>query len=202
MGGALASRDGRGRLARERRVGGVHRLAETGPLSGDGLRLVPLAEEHLDGVGELLEDADTLRFTRVPVPVPDGFPRTWLDSYEAGRRDGTREAFAAVDADGRFLGLALAPDIDREGREVELGYVVSPAARGRGIATRMLELLTRWAFDELGAVRIALIIDVANPASERVAQRCGYVRDGVIRSTHLKNDVRIDAGIWSRLASD
>jgi RimJ/RimL family protein N-acetyltransferase len=177
-------------------------LAEARPLSSDGLRLVPLASEHLAAVGELLDDDDTLRFTRVPVPVPDGFPRTWLEAYEAGRRDGTREAFAAVDGDGSFVGLALAPDIDREGREVELGYVVSPAARGRGVATRMLALLTQWAFDELGVLRIALIIDAANPASERVAARCGYVREGVMRSTHLKNGIRIDAGIWSRLASD
>jgi RimJ/RimL family protein N-acetyltransferase len=177
-------------------------LAAAGPLSADGLRLVPLAEEHLDAVGALLDDDDTLRFTRVPVPVPDDFPRTWLDAYEAGRRDGTRAAFAAIDADGEFVGLALAPDIDREGSEVELGYVVSPAARGRGVATRMLELLTRWAFDELGVLRIALIIDAANPASERVASRCGYTREGVMRSTHLKNGIRIDAGIWSRLASD
>jgi RimJ/RimL family protein N-acetyltransferase len=175
-------------------------LAAAGSI--DGVRLVPLAEEHLDAVAAMLDDRDSLRFTRVPEPVTAEFPRHWLERYEAGRRDGTREAFAALDADGSFVGLALAPEIDREGREVELGYVVSPAARSRGVGTRVLALLTRWAFDELDAHRIALIIDVANPASERVAERCGYTREGVMRSTHLKNDVRIDAGIWSRLASD
>ena len=126
----------------------------------------------------------------------------WLDRYEAGRRDGTREAFAALDDDGRFLGLALAVDIDREAREVELGYIVAPAARGRGVAVAMLAELTRWAFAELDALRITLIIDVENGASSRVAERCGYVLEGVMRSTHLKDDVRIDAGIWSRLPSD
>jgi RimJ/RimL family protein N-acetyltransferase len=85
---------------------------------------------------------------------------------------------------------------------MELGYVVAPPARGRGAGTRILDLLTRWAFDEVGAQRLALIIDVANPASERVAERCGYVREGVMRSVHLKGDLRIDAGLWSRLASD
>jgi RimJ/RimL family protein N-acetyltransferase len=175
-------------------------LAAAGAI--DGLRLVPLAEEHLDAVAAMLDDRDSLRFTRVPEPVTAEFPRQWLERYEAGRRDGTREAFAAVDTDGAFVGLALAPSIDREGGEMELGYVVSPAARGRGVGTRILALLTRWAFDDVGAQRLALIIDVANPASERVAERCGYVREGVMRSVHLKGDVRIDAGIWSRLASD
>jgi RimJ/RimL family protein N-acetyltransferase len=166
------------------------------------MRLVPFAEEHLDGVRAMLDDPDVLRFTRIPDPPPDDFPQWWLARYEAGRRDGTRVAFAAVDGEGAFLGLALAPEIDREDGQVELGYVVAPAARGRGVATRMLDLHTRWAFEETGALRLVLIIDVANPASERVAERCGYVREGVMRSIALKNGVRIDAGLWSRLPTD
>jgi RimJ/RimL family protein N-acetyltransferase len=164
--------------------------------------LRPLAEEHLDAVSGLFDDADVLRFTRLPVPPPPGYARDWLDRYEAGRRDGTREAFAAVDDDGTFLGLALAVDIDREAREVELGYIVAPAARGRGVARAMLDELTRWAFAELDAMRITLIIDVENRASARVAERCGYVLEGVMRSSYLKDDLRIDAGLWSRLPSD
>ncbi|HEX6622045.1 MAG TPA: GNAT family N-acetyltransferase [Solirubrobacteraceae bacterium] len=164
--------------------------------------LRPLAAEHLDDVTALFDDPDVLRFTRLPVPPPPGYARQWLDRYEAGRLDGTREAFAAVDDDGRFVGLALAVDIDREGREVELGYITAPSARGRGVATGMLDELTRWAFDELGALRITLIIDVENRASSRVAERCGYVLEGVMRSSYLKGDVRVDAGLWSRLPTD
>ena len=164
--------------------------------------LRPLAAEHLDDVTALFDDPGVLRFTRLPVPPPAGYARQWLERYEAGRLDGTREAFAALDDGGRFVGLALAVDIDREGHEVELGYITAPAARGRGIATAMLDSLTRWAFDELGALRVTLIIDVENRASSRVAERCGYVLEGVMRSSYLKDDVRVDAGLWSRLPSD
>jgi RimJ/RimL family protein N-acetyltransferase len=164
--------------------------------------LRPLAAEHLDDVSALFDDPDVLRFTRLPVPPPPGYARTWLERYEAGRIEGTREAFVALDDDGRFAGLALAVDIDREGREAELGYITAPAARGRGVATGMLDELTRWAFDELGALRVTLIIDVENRASSRVAERCGYVLEGVMRSSYLKDDVRVDAGLWSRLPTD
>jgi RimJ/RimL family protein N-acetyltransferase len=164
--------------------------------------LRPLAVEHLDDVAALLDDPDVLRFTRLPVPPPPGYARHWLERYAAGRLDGTRDAFAALDDDGRFAGLALAVDIDREGREVELGYITAPAARGRGVASAMLDALTRWAFDELGALRVTLIIDVENRASSRVAERCGYTLEGVMRSSHLKDDVRVDAGLWSRLPTD
>ena len=41
-----------------------------------------------------------------------------------------------------------------------------------------------------------------NTASERVAERCGYVREGVMRSIFLKDGRRTDATLWSRLPSD
>ncbi len=166
------------------------------------VRLELLDESHLGHVDALLDDPDVLRFTRIPVPVPEGFSRTWLDAYERARRDGSREAFAAFDADGAFAGLALAPEIDREGAELELGYIVAPGARGRGLGTAILAALTRWAFEELGAQRAVLLISVGNDASVRVAERCGYVQEGLLRSLHLKQGIRGDATLWSRLPSD
>jgi len=166
------------------------------------LQLVPLDEEHLEDVRAMLVDPDILHFTRIPEPTPDDFPERWIERYRNGREDGSCEGFAALDGDGRFVGLALAPTIHREDAEVELGYIVPPHARGRGVATEMLRLLTQWAFDEAGALRIVLIIDVENVASVRVAERCGYMLEGVMRSSHLKHGIRIDAGIWSRIPSD
>jgi RimJ/RimL family protein N-acetyltransferase len=166
------------------------------------VRLEPLAQRHVDDVADLIADPDVLRFTRVPEPPPPDFARTWIDGYEAARADGSREGFAAIGDDGEFLGLALAPEIDRKGAEVELGYIVAAGARGRGVATEMLRQLTRWAFDELGAQRAYLIIDVRNAASARVAERAGYSHEGVLRSVHVKQGMRADTSLWSRLPSD
>ena len=166
------------------------------------VKLELLGEAHLGAVAAMLSDPDVLRFTRVPDPTPADFPQQWLALYEAGRRDGTREGFAAFDADGRFVGLALAFGIDREEGEAELGYIVAPAERGRGLATAMLRALTEWAFAEAGVERIRLVVDVENPASLRAAERAGYAREGVMRSVHFKNGRRIDAWLLSRLRSD
>jgi RimJ/RimL family protein N-acetyltransferase len=166
------------------------------------VRLVPLAREHLPGVEGLLDDPEVLRFTRIPDEAPPDFTETWFGLYEQGRLDGTREAFAAVGNEGEFLGLALAPRIEREAETAELGYIVAPAARGRGVATAALRLLTDWAFAELGAVRLELLIGSANEPSKRVAERNGYRREGLFRSLYVKPGLRDDVEIWSRLASD
>ena len=166
------------------------------------VRLEPLDEAHLEALAAMLSDTDVLRFTRVPEPTPDDFAHQWLAMYEQGRRDGTREAFAAFDGDGEFVGLALAFGIDRGEAEAELGYIVTPAARGRGVGTAILRALTEWAFEATSAERIRLVIDVENPASLRVAERSGYVREGIMRSVHFKGGRRIDAVLLSRLRTD
>ena len=165
------------------------------------MELVPLTERHLGDIGELIADPTVLRFTRIPEPPDEDFPQRWLARYERGREDGTAEAFA-IEEDGRFLGLALAPAISEADAEMELGYIVAGWARGRGVGTEALRQLTRWALEERGAQRIVLIIDVVNGASRTVAERCGYVLEGVMRSTHLKQGRRVDAELWSLLPSD
>jgi RimJ/RimL family protein N-acetyltransferase len=150
----------------------------------------------------MLDDPDLLRFTRIPEPVPPGFARTRLERYEEGRRGGNREAFAVVEETGEFLGLAMAPEIDHETGTAELGYVVAPGARGRGVASEALRQLTEWALAEQGMHRLELLISVDNPASKKVAERCGYVREGVLRSAYFKQGRREDTEIWSPLATD
>lgn len=166
------------------------------------MELRPLAATDVDDVTELIADATTLRYTRVPEPPPEGFAQGWYERYEQGRETRTREAFAIVSDDGAFLGLALAPAIDDEAAEAELGYIVAAHARGRGIASEALRQLTAWAFGQRGVQRAYLLIDVGNPASSKVAERAGFRLEGIMRNTYLKQGRRGDTELWSRLPSD
>ncbi len=158
--------------------------------------------EHLPDFERLAEDPAVQRFTLFPVPPPPGFAADWLARYEAGRAERTREAFAVVDAAGVFLGVALVVDHDAATRTAELGYIVAPEARGRGVATRALRLLTAWTFANLGPLRVELRISADNVASGRAAARCGYLREGVLRSAYFKHGQRSDLEIWSRQPGD
>ena len=168
----------------------------------DGVRLEPLAAEHIQGLDALALDPDVQLNTYVPSPPPADFGKTWLERYERGREEGTREGFAIVDAeDGSFLGIAVAVRLDEAAREAELGYILAPEARGRGAATEALRQLTEWGFAQ-GLQRLELRVDGDNEPSKRVAERCGYTHEGILRSVYFKEGRRSDLFIYSRLPSD
>ena len=167
-----------------------------------GIRLELLSAQHVAGLNALAQDPDVQRNTYVPSPPPADFGTTWLESYERAREEGTREGFAIVDAeDGSFLGIAVAIRIDEAAKEAELGYILAPEARGRGAATEALRELTEWGFAR-GLQRLELRGDADNEASRRVAERCGYTLEGILRSVYFKEGRRTDMFIYSRLPTD
>ena len=169
-------------------------------LADGDIRLDPITAEHASAMDALARDEDVARFTRVPDPVPEGFGERWVERYTRGRDEGTNAGFVIVDAEnGSVLGMMGLVKLDLEAQEAEAGYIVASRARGRGIATRALRLLTAWTFEELLLERIELLIDVENPASEVVAQRCGYTREGVLRWAYLKPGLRSDTIVYSKL---
>jgi RimJ/RimL family protein N-acetyltransferase len=173
------------------------------PLSDGVIRLDPMTRADVPDLLRLVEDEAIREFTLVPTAAGESFVRSWIRGYDEGWKNGSRAGFVVRAAgDGEFLGFGSMFRVDLAAQEGEIGYAVAPPARGRGIAARTLGLLTGWGFGELDLERLELRISVTNPASERVAERCGYRQEGVLRSVHFKEGRRIDVGVWSLLRSD
>jgi RimJ/RimL family protein N-acetyltransferase len=84
-----------------------------------------------------------------------------------------------------------------------VSYWLAPDGRGRGLATRALMLVAGWAFDVLGQQRLALQVEVQNLASQQVAQRCGFHREGQLRShQQLRDGTRADVFVYGLLAGE
>jgi len=75
-------------------------------------------------------------------------------------------------------------------------------SRRQGLASEALELLRRWAFTQPDVVRVHLLTHTQNLASHGVAERCGYVREGVLRRWEPVKDGQPDLVMWSRLVGD
>lgn len=99
------------------------------------------------------------------------------------------------------LGGATLHHLDAERAIVEIGYWLVPAARGRGLATRIARLLAVHAFT-LGVLRVEAYVNVGNDASDRVLRRAGYTREGVVRSLPKPDGTRVDKTLWSLLPGE
>jgi RimJ/RimL family protein N-acetyltransferase len=122
------------------------------------------------------QDPQISRFTLVPSPYGEDDARAYLQRVADGRAAGTRASFAIVAHDGpdTVIGTAGLNVIDWDERAADVGYWLAAPARGRGLATRAVELLAGWAFGTLGLERLELRAQEANHASQAVAARARF----------------------------
>jgi RimJ/RimL family protein N-acetyltransferase len=113
-------------------------------------------------------------------------------------------AFAVTEADsGRVLG-SIGVRFSEGGDVGEIGYWLRADARGRGLVTRALVLVSRWALSRNGVARVQLRADVENVASRRAAEKAGFRLEGVLRSAHWNARLgrRQDWAMYSLLPGD
>jgi RimJ/RimL family protein N-acetyltransferase len=100
------------------------------------------------------------------------------------------QAIAAWDGDSRFpYMIALKENgnvIGRinlriEGHKVELGYVMSKAYQGKGYMTESARAIIHWSFQQPTIYRVYATTGVDNIASQRVMEKAGMQREGLLR---------------------
>jgi RimJ/RimL family protein N-acetyltransferase len=148
-------------------------------------------------------DPAVQRFTRVPAGYGEADGRAFIAGAPGRRLRGESLELAVAAADGdRLLGaIGLVMDA-HDGARAEVGYWVAPEARGAGVATGALALFSRWALGAGGLARLDLHASVANPASIRVAERCGFVREGTLRRAWYRGPAREDMAVLSLIRED
>lgn len=163
--------------------------------------LRPWRETDADAVLELSRDQEAWRWMpSLRRVAATGSAVDWL----AQRREPGRHDWAATDpGSGQVVGRVGLHHHRPEDRRAEIGYVVWPQWRGRGVATDLVRAAARFGFAGLGLHRIALYHAVGNVVSCRVAARCGFAYEGVERQALDHGD-----GVWhdehrhARLATD
>jgi RimJ/RimL family protein N-acetyltransferase len=162
----------------------------------DGLvTLRRLTAADVPEVTAACRDPDIVRWTtEIPEDYTEDHARSWIATTRAGWREGRAEL--AITENSAFAGaIGL---VARQDWVAEIGYWIAPAFRGRGVATRALELLSAWA-EEAGFARLQLTIFPGNEASARVATKAGYVEEGLLRAYANQRGAIKDAHMWSRV---
>lgn len=161
-----------------------------------------LREDDLVLVQRACDDSETARWLPLPAPYSLEDARTWVLSVVPDEwARGTVASVAVVDVGSDELLGAVGLTLGRD-RTGEVGYWTAPWARGRGVAVRAARLHTAWALSAVGLARVELLTDLRNVSSQRVADKAGFVREGVARSarTETRGTGRVDMAVWAHLA--
>ena len=165
------------------------------------LVLRPYRPDDAEAVHRACQDPDIQRWLRVPSPYTEADAVQFVTETTVQARAEGQGLLTAVEADGEFVGSAgfhFTPGALGPG----VGYWLAPWARGQGYAAEAARARAEWGLG-LGAPRVHLLADVGNTASQAVAVRAGFTREGVVRSClDYRDGTRGDAALFSRLPED
>ena len=161
------------------------------PLTADGVALRAPNDADAAWITEAYDDPEIAEFI---VGTPP--PRRWAPSTHA-------ELVITEAAHTEPLGMITLRIAEQDPGLAAVGYWLRPEARGRGVATVAVQLAARWVFAELGVQRLELTTAPENVASQRVAERAGFTREGVLRGLiATKSNGRRDSVMFSLLPAD
>jgi ribosomal-protein-alanine N-acetyltransferase len=181
--------------------GSVTVLVATLPLPdpplGDALvSLRPPEERDLPAIERGIHDPAVIRAFGRPTMSAEQLLELNRSRWDRGEA----ATFSICDGTGSCVGHVFL-NLSGMGR-ASVGYWLLPEARGRGLASRAVALVARWALRDLALARLALLTEPSNQQSQRVAERNGFLREGVLRSYTEIDGRRVDQVSFSLLASD
>jgi N-acetyltransferase len=186
-------------------------------LSGQHVRLEPLAHRHADGLAAA-SAADPELYKWSPVPQGPAEARLYIDTALAWRDAGTALAFATIRAaDNRVLGSTRFFNLERwawpeghpsHGRATpdacEIGYTwLSRDAVRTAANTESKLLLLTYAFETWNLLRVCLHTDIRNQRSRAAIERIGGQFEGILRAHRMAADfIPRDSARYSILANE
>jgi RimJ/RimL family protein N-acetyltransferase len=147
-----------------------------------------------------MRDALVARWLNMPAAPGNRDFDSLLRVARDGRASGDRIDYAVTEA-GEDISVGAVIASRRHRDNYEVAYLAGAEGRGRGLMTRAVRLLSDWLLEE-GVGRIELRTHPGNEASQRLAQRAGFQREGLERKAIWLHGERVDAIVWSLLPTD
>lgn len=158
--------------------------------------LRPLVATDAEHIAQHANDYDVWRNLRDRFPHP--YSLADAEAYIANAASRPMQTSFGIVVNGEAIGnisLMLGDDIARQSAEV--GYWIGKPFWGRGIAVEALTAITRFAFDELALARVFAVPFATTTRSTRVLEKSGYLLEGVMRHSAVKEGVLLDQFLYA-----
>lgn len=179
------------------RTGGIPPWPAIAPVSGS-VRLRKFHDHDVSMALDLSTDPYVPPIGTLPARATRAEALSWVQRQRHRHIDGAGFSFAIADlaTDRALGGIGLWVNDLGEGRATA-GYSIAPKERGKNIATTALTALTEFAWSIPQLHRVGLSIEPWNTASIRVAERAGYLREGLLRNYQEIDGTRRDMLLYA-----
>ena len=173
-------------------------------LTGKVVRLEPLSLDHSAGMLAAGANESIWQLSAAPAPTNLDQAQEWIRNRLADQEAERRVPFAVIClADGKFAGSTGYGAINRPYRTMEIGTWYGVDYQRTGVNTECKYLLLKHAFEELGALRVGLNVDIENLRSRRAVERIGGVQEGIVRKQRIRRDgTRRDTVVFGIIDDD
>jgi RimJ/RimL family protein N-acetyltransferase len=181
-------------------------MVEKKTLTDNRILLRPIgiedAEQLYEAINESAQELSPwLSFLHPDYSIKD--TKEWLAKRDQEWLNGADYSFAIIDCEnGILLGGCGLNNINGEFKMANVGYWVRTNRTKQGVATAATLMLSRFGFEELGLNRIEIMAEVGNKKSQRVAEKVGAQREGILRNRICFRDSARDVFMFSLIPDD
>jgi len=178
-------------------------MVEATTLTGEHVRLVPLAMEHCEGLREAVSDGELWRLWYTTAPAPEAVEAE-IARRLASQAAGAMLPWTVLDAAGVPVGMTTYMNVDAANRRVEIGSTwYARRVQRTALNTEAKWLMLRHAFETLGCNVVEFRTHFMNQQSRRAIERLGAKLDGILRNNQIAaNGTLRDTCVYSVIASE
>lgn len=175
-------------------------------LTDGRLRLRPWQDDDVTPLVEAVQESVDSVGRRLPwchAGYAHEQANTWVAHCRAGWQSGVHFAFPLLDAaTGRLLGGVGLSQVEDLHHRANLGYWVRQSCQQQGLATAAARLVARFGFEQLGLIRIEIVVLPDNRPSRATAEKIGARFEAIVRNRLWVNERTRDAAVYSLVPQD
>ncbi|MCH4830701.1 GNAT family N-acetyltransferase [Flavobacterium columnare] len=172
-------------------------------LESERLILRKMTHNDVDEVFALRSNADNMQFIPRPLLKNKIEALELIDTINNKIKENEEINWAITEKpNDKLIGFLGHYRIQRENYRSEIGYMILPEYRGKGIITEATKLILEYGFSQMGLHSIEAVIDPKNQASARVLEKLGFIKEGHLRENEYFEGKFWDSVIYSILKSE
>ncbi len=169
------------------------------------INLRTLRESDAESLLRFVRDPDNGRYLLIPWPYKLSDAQVFIhNSRKWARRKSPTDIGCGIvlKETGEVIGGIGMHKIDRKMKNAEVGCWIGKPFRGTGLMVEAMKAMLGYAFGELKLKRVYAHIFVENVASRKMVEKCGFVREGRLRASHLHHRHYRDSYLYGILRED